>query len=101
MDGSVRDWQHAWFTAGKNWPMTSGFGPWVVTRDEIPDPNRLTLITRLNGRMMQNDNTANMIRHVPELIAYISIFCQLTPGDIILTGSPGGVGKNRIPQVFL
>ncbi|VYU37112.1 FAA hydrolase family protein [Metakosakonia massiliensis] len=101
MDGSARDWQHAWFTAGKNWPSTGAFGPWLVTREEIPDPNSLTLTTRLNGREMQCDNTANMIHQVPELIAYISTFCQLTPGDVILTGSPGGVGKKRTPPVFL
>ena len=80
MDGSARDWQHAWFTARKNWPSTGGFGPWLVTRDE---------------------NTASMIHRVPELIAYISTFCLLTPGDVILTGSPGGVGKKRTPPLFL
>lgn len=101
MDGSARDWQHAWFTAGKNWPSTGGFGPWLVTRDEIADPNALAIKTRLNGMEVQNDNTASMIHSVPELIAYISTFCLLTPGDVILTGSPGGVGKKRTPPLFL
>ncbi|MEH4016403.1 fumarylacetoacetate hydrolase family protein [Escherichia fergusonii] len=101
MDGSARDWQHAWFTAGKNWPSTGGFGPWLVTRDEIKDPNTLCIKTRLNGVEVQNENTINMIHSVPELIAYISTFCQLVPGDVILTGSPGGVGKKRTPPLFL
>ena len=101
MDGSVRDWQHACFTGGKNWPATGGFGPWLVTRDEITDPNALAIQTRLNGVEVQNDNTASMIHRVPELIAYISTFCLLTPGDVILTGSPGGVGKKRTPPLFL
>ena len=101
MDGSARDWQHAWFTAGKNWPSTGGFGPWLVTWDEIADPNALDIKTRLNGMEVQNDNTSSMIHHVPELIAYISTFCLLTPGDVILTGSPGGVGKKRTPPLFL
>lgn len=101
MDGSARDWQHAWFTAGKNWPMTGSFGPWLVTRDEIADPNALGIKTRLNGVEVQSDNTASMIHSVPRLIAYISTFCQLTPGDVILTGSPGGVGKKRTPPLFL
>lgn len=101
MDGSVRDWQHAWFTAGKNWPSTGGFGPWMVTADEIADPHALNIVTRLNGRVVQQDNTAQMVRRIPELIAYISAFCPLQPGDVILTGSPGGVGKKRQPPLFL
>ncbi len=72
-----------------------------MTRDEIADPNALDIKTRLNGMEVQNDNTSSMIHHVPELIAYISTFCLLTPGDVILTGSPGGVGKKRTPPLFL
>lgn len=72
-----------------------------MTRDEIADPNALAIKTRLNGMEVQNDNTASMIHSVPELIAYISTFCLLTPGDVILTGSPGGVGKKRTPPLFL
>ncbi|POT54646.1 5-oxopent-3-ene-1,2,5-tricarboxylate decarboxylase [Citrobacter amalonaticus] len=101
MDGSVRDWQHAWFTAGKNWPSTGSFGPWMVTADELADPQTLNIITRLNGKVVQEDNTAHMVRTIPELIAYISAFCPLQPGDVILTGSPGGVGKKRQPPLFL
>ncbi|MDR6585203.1 hypothetical protein HBH1_04504 [Herbaspirillum sp. BH-1] len=101
MDGSVRDWQHAWFTAGKNWPQTGAFGPWLVTPDELPDPHKLVIETFLNGQRVQNDNTGSMIRHIPELVEYISTFSELAPGDVILTGSPGGVGKKRVPQLFL
>ncbi|CAG8998623.1 MAG: hypothetical protein CENE_00578 [Candidatus Celerinatantimonas neptuna] len=101
MDGSARDWQHAWFTAGKNWRRTGAFGPWLVTTDEIPDPHTLTLTTKLNGRQVQQDNTAHMIHRIPELIRYISTFSELKPGDVIITGSPGGVGKKRNPPLFL
>ncbi|HHG0704187.1 TPA: fumarylacetoacetate hydrolase family protein [Klebsiella pneumoniae] len=101
MDGSVRDWQHTWFTAGKNWPATGGFGPWLVTPDEISDPQNLEIITRLNGCEVQHDNTHSMIHSIDKLIAYISTFSALSPGDVILTGSPGGVGKKRHPPLFL
>lgn len=101
MDGSVRDWQHTWFTAGKNWPETGSFGPCLVTTDEIPDPNTLNIRTLLNGNVVQEDNTSNMMRHVPELIEYISQFTLLSPGDVIITGSPGGVGKSRNPPLYM
>lgn len=101
MDGSVRDWQHSWFTAGKNWPATGGFGPWMVTSDEIPDPHNLEIVTRLNGIEVQRDSTRNMLHSIRELIAYISTFSALSPGDVILTGSPGGVGKKRHPPLFM
>lgn len=101
MDGSARDWQHSWFTAGKNWPSTGAFGPWMTTRDEIPDPHSLAIRTWLNGRMVQEDNTASMIHKVAELIEYISTFTRLSPGDVIITGSPGGVGKKRNPPLFM
>ncbi|WKV52471.1 MULTISPECIES: fumarylacetoacetate hydrolase family protein [Dickeya] len=101
MDGSVRDWQHTWFTAGKNWPATGGFGPWLVTPDDIPDPQNLEIITRLNGSEVQRDNTHSMVHSISDLIAYISTFSALSPGDVILTGSPGGVGKKRNPPLFM
>lgn len=101
MDGSARDWQHTWFTAGKNWRQTGAFGPWMTTADEIPDPHQLTIRTWLNGRMVQDDTTASMIHKVAELIEYISTFTSLTPGDVIITGSPGGVGKKRNPPLFM
>lgn len=101
MDGSARDMQYSWFTAGKNWAHTGAFGPWLVTTDEIPDPNQLSIKTYLNDQMVQNDNTANMMRGVPELIEYISAFSPLSPGDVIITGSPGGVGKKRVPPLYM
>lgn len=101
MDGSVRDWQHSWFTAGKNWRQTGGFGPWLTTCDEVGDPHQLLLRTWLNGKLVQQDNTANMVHKIPELIEYISTFTHLSPGDVIITGSPGGVGKKRQPPLFM
>ncbi|RKS84801.1 2-keto-4-pentenoate hydratase/2-oxohepta-3-ene-1,7-dioic acid hydratase in catechol pathway [Orbus hercynius] len=101
MDGSIRDWQHAWYTAGKNWPKTGAFGPCLVTADDIPDPGQLTIQTYLNGNQVQYDTTANLIYTVPALIAYISQFTTLSSGDVIITGSPGGVGKKRTPPLFM
>ncbi len=101
MDGSARDWQHSWFTAGKNWPQTGAFGPWMTTSDEIPDPQSLGIRTWLNGVMVQQDNTSSMIHDVAELIEYISTFTRLSAGDVIITGSPGGVGKKRNPPLFM
>ena len=101
MDGSARDWQHTWFTAGKNWRQTGAFGPWMTTADEIPDPHQLAIRTWLNGHMVQEDNTASMIHKVAELIEYISTFTRLNAGDVIITGSPGGVGKKRTPPLFM
>ncbi|OCG79216.1 fumarylacetoacetate hydrolase family protein [Gilliamella sp. Occ4-3] len=101
MDGSIRDWQYTWFTAGKNWPSTGAFGPCITTSDEIPDPKVLSLTTYLNGEQMQHDSVKNLVHTVPELISYISTFTRLSPGDVILTGSPGGVGKKRNPPVFM
>ncbi|AJZ88003.1 5-oxopent-3-ene-1,2,5-tricarboxylate decarboxylase [Klebsiella michiganensis] len=101
MDGSARDWQHSWFTAGKNWPQTGAFGPWMTTADEISDPHDLAIRTWLNGRMVQEDNTSSMIHKVAELIEYISTFTSLSAGDVIITGSPGGVGKKRTPPLFM
>ncbi|QIX95298.1 fumarylacetoacetate hydrolase family protein [Cedecea sp. FDAARGOS_727] len=101
MDGSARDWQHSWFTAGKNWPQTGSFGPWMTTADEITDPHDLAIRTWLNGRMVQEDNTSSMIHKVAELIEYISTFTSLGAGDVIITGSPGGVGKKRTPPLFM
>lgn len=101
MDGSVRDWQHSWFTAGKNWRKTGAFGPFLTTADEIPDPHALCIRTYLNGYLVQDDHTSSMIHKVAELIEYISTFTALSPGDVIITGSPGGVGKKRNPPLFM
>ena len=101
MDGSVRDWQNSSITAGKNWPKTGAFGPYLVTTDEVPDPHNLGIKTYLNGQTVQEDHTKNMIYTIPDLLAYLSTFTELNPGDVILTGSPGGVGKKRTPPLFL
>ena len=102
-DGSVRDWQRhtSQFTPGKNFRHTGPFGPWLVTTDEIPDPSTLTLTTRLNGEVMQHATTDLLIFTIPVLINYISRFTRLEPGDVIVSGTPGGVGFKRDPQVFM
>jgi len=102
-DGSVRDWQMSTsqWTAGKNFWKTGAFGPWMVTADEIKPGRRMTLVTRLNGMEMQRTTTDMMIHTIPRQIAYISTFMPLFPGDVIVTGTPGGVGSRRDPQVFM
>jgi 2-keto-4-pentenoate hydratase/2-oxohepta-3-ene-1,7-dioic acid hydratase in catechol pathway len=102
-DGSIRDWQRhtSQFAPGKNFEGTGGFGPWLVTADEIPDPSRLTLETRLNGQVMQQAPVSDLIFDVPALIAYISTFITLRPGDVIVTGTTGGVGAFRDPPVWM
>ncbi len=102
-DGSVRDYQRhsSQFTPGKNFDATGAFGPWLVTPDEIPDPSTLTLETRLNGEVMQKAGLDDLIFDVPTLISYISSFATLQPGDVIATGTPGGVGFVRNPPVFM
>lgn len=102
-DGSVRDWQVATsqWTPGKNFWRTGGFGPWLVTADEIAPGQLMTLTTRLNGQVMQQATTDLMIHSIPRQIAYISTFIPLKPGDVIVTGTPGGVGNKRNPPVFM
>lgn len=102
-DISVRDWQRhtSQFTPGKNFPRTGGFGPWIVTADEISDPQELELTTRLNGETVQHATTAQMIFPVSEIIEYISSFTPLSAGDVIASGTPGGVGVKRNPQLFM
>jgi 2-keto-4-pentenoate hydratase/2-oxohepta-3-ene-1,7-dioic acid hydratase in catechol pathway len=102
-DGSVRDWQRhtAQITAGKNFSQTGAFGPWLTTRDELPDIDTRQLSTRLNGRVMQQAKIEDMIFGIPTLIHYLSTICELLPGDVIVTGTPGGVGARQTPQVFL
>ena len=101
MDGSVRDWQKHSVTAGKNFDRSSSCGPFVVTSDEIADPHDLELTTILNGTVMQKANTGLLLWSVPYLVSYCSTFTTLRPGDIISTGTPGGVGHKRSPQVFM
>jgi 2-keto-4-pentenoate hydratase/2-oxohepta-3-ene-1,7-dioic acid hydratase in catechol pathway len=102
-DGSIRDWQvnTSQWTAGKNFYRTGGFGPWMVTSDEIQPNQLLTLTTKLNGVELQRTTTDKMIHSIPRQIAYISSFIPLEAGDVIVTGTPGGVGNKRTPQVFM
>jgi 2-keto-4-pentenoate hydratase/2-oxohepta-3-ene-1,7-dioic acid hydratase in catechol pathway len=100
-DGSVRDFIKVSLITGKNFPATSPLGPWMVTADEIPDPSKLTLTTRLNGVQMQHSGTDMMMHDVPALIAYCSSFTPLSPGDIIATGTPEGIGARRNPPVWM
>ncbi len=101
MDGSVRDYQKHSVTAGKNFDASSSFGPWLVTPDELGDPKKMVLSTRLNGQLMQHSGFDLMAWDLAELIAYVSGICALEPGDVISTGTPGGVGHRRDPQVFM
>ena len=102
-DGSVRDWQlhTSQWAPGKNFWKTGAFGPWMVTADEIAPDQKMTLVTRLNGQEMQRATTDMMVHSIPRQIAYISAFVPLEPGDVIVTGTPGGVGNKRTPQVFM
>ena len=102
-DGSIRDWQRhtSQFTPGKTFPGTGGFGPWLVTTDEIPDPAKLTYETRLNGQVMQKAPLSDLVFDVPALVAYCSIFTTLNPGDVIVTGTTGGVGAFRKPPLWM
>jgi len=102
-DVSVRDWQrHAQqIASGKNFVGTGPFGPWLVTPDEIGDPSRLKLETRVNGKVEQKSDTSLLIFSIPRLINYASTIFDLVPGDVIATGTPAGVGFTRKPPVFL
>ncbi|MBU6224605.1 MAG: fumarylacetoacetate hydrolase family protein [Burkholderiales bacterium] len=102
-DGTARDWQrhtHQWIP-GKNFPLTGPLGPFMATRKEIPDVNQLTLESRLNGEVMQHASVADLIYSLPVIIEYISGFTNLYPGDVIATGTPGGVGDRREPPVYM
>jgi 2-keto-4-pentenoate hydratase/2-oxohepta-3-ene-1,7-dioic acid hydratase in catechol pathway len=102
-DGSMRDYQRhtTQFTPGKNFHASGAFGPWLVTTDEIPDPRKLTLTTRLNGAVMQHESVGELCFDVAQLIEYCSTFAQLEAGDVIVTGTPGGVGAGRKPPVWM
>jgi 2-keto-4-pentenoate hydratase/2-oxohepta-3-ene-1,7-dioic acid hydratase in catechol pathway len=102
-DGSVREWQfHAkQIASGKNFESTGGFGPWMVTADEIEPGRQLKLETRLNGEVVQSSHTGHMIFSIPKLINYASTIFTLTPGDVIATGTPAGVGWSKKPQRFM
>ncbi|QHE84536.1 fumarylacetoacetate hydrolase family protein [Hydrogenophaga sp. BPS33] len=100
-DGSVRDFQKHSVTAGKNFEGSGACGPWLVSTDEVPDPNNLTLVTRLNGQEMQRANTSQLIYPIAQLVSYVSRFARLLPGDVISTGTPEGVGAARTPPVWM
>lgn len=102
-DASVRDWQRhtGQFTPGKNFPSTGGFGPALVTPDEIADLSALRVQTSLNGELLQDQPIADMLWPVAELIEYLSAFTLLEPGDVIVTGTPGGVGDARDPPLYM
>ncbi|AOF94850.1 fumarylacetoacetate hydrolase family protein [Sphingobium sp. RAC03] len=102
-DGSARDWQrhNIQFTPGKTFPGTGGFGPALVTADEIDDLGALRVQTRLNGELVQDQAIADMIWDIPTVIEYISAFTPLAPGDVIATGTPGGVGDKRTPPLYM
>lgn len=102
-DASIRDWQYhtTQWGAGKNFDGTGAFGPWMVTRDEVQDGQRLELVTRLNGEEVQRANTDQLIFSIPVLVHYISTVMTLKPGDVIVTGTPAGVGVKREPQLFM
>ena len=102
-DGSVRNWQRhtSQFTPGKNFPATGGFGPYMVTPDEVGDYKTLPIQTRLNGEVMQEASLADLIFPLEDLINYCSAFTPLSPGDVIVTGTPGGVGDRRDPPVYM
>lgn len=102
-DVSVRDFQHrtSQWTAGKNFDRTAPVGPWIVTQDEIKDPQALTLSSEVNGERMQEASTADMIFPVSRLVAEASRFTTLEAGDLILTGTPSGTGSGREPPRWL
>ena len=96
-DGSVRNYQRhtSQFTPGKTFPGTGGFGPYLVTPSEVGDYRKLPIELRLNGNVMQKATLADLIFPIPRLISYISEFTALSSGDVIVTGTPGGVGDKR------
>lgn len=102
-DASVRDWQkhtHQ-FMPGKTFADTGAFGPWMVTADEIPDPTKMHLQTRLNGEVVQDTEVSMLVTSIPRLIAYCSTILPLLPGDVIVSGTPGGVGARRNPPLWM
>lgn len=102
-DASVRDWQrhNIQFTPGKNFPATGSFGPELVTIDELEDLGGQRVQTRLNGQLVQDQPVCDMIWDIPAIIEYVSTFTPLLPGDVIATGTPGGVGDKRAPPLYM
>lgn len=102
-DNSARDFQFhtRQATSGKNFLSTGAFGPWLTTADEVPDPSALRLTTRINGVVVQDCGLSDLIFSVADLIVYITQFMRLMPGDVIVSGTPAGVGGARKPQLWL
>jgi 2-keto-4-pentenoate hydratase/2-oxohepta-3-ene-1,7-dioic acid hydratase in catechol pathway len=102
-EGSIRDFQFhtIQFTAGKNFYRSGSVGPWMVTRDEQTDPANFHLQTRLNGDVLQDSPVSDLCFDIPQLIEYCSIWTPLEPGDVIVTGTPGGVGRVRKPPIWM
>ncbi len=101
LDGSVRDFQGHSVIAGKNFQHSGACGPWLTTADEITNPMDLRLTTCLNGEVVQDESTAQLYYTVPDIIAYVSQFTPLHPGDVIATGTPSGVGAGRKPPLWM
>ena len=103
-EGTIRDWtRHGKFnvTQGKNWDASGSIGPWLVTADEIDLAKPLHITTKINGELTQDDTTASMIRPFSELIAYVSTFMTLKPGDIMITGTPVKLASRSDPPRWL
>jgi acylpyruvate hydrolase len=102
-DISMRDYQYrtAQWLPGKNWAASTPLGPFLVTPDEVGDPHQLHIALELNGERMQSANTSQFIFDVPTLVATISEFIPLAPGDVVLSGTPSGVGYRRDPKILL
>jgi 2-keto-4-pentenoate hydratase/2-oxohepta-3-ene-1,7-dioic acid hydratase in catechol pathway len=102
-DVSARKWQFAdkQWARGKSCDTFAPMGPWLTTADEVPSPQKLAVATRLNGQLLQDSNTSNLIFGVASLISYISASITLEPGDVIATGTPPGVGVFRNPPIYL
>lgn len=102
-DGSVRDYQRhgPQWTPGKNFHCSGSFGPWLITADELGDPARCRLRTQLNGQTVQDESVGELCFDISQLIEYCSTWTQLEPGDVIVTGTPGGVGAGRHPPLWM
>ena len=103
MDGTLRDYQRhtSQFLPGKSFERSGAFGPWVVTADEIADPYALTLTTTVDGEVVQQALTSQLIHDLARIVEYCSTFTTLEPGDVIATGTPGGVGYVKQPPLWL
>jgi 5-carboxymethyl-2-hydroxymuconate isomerase len=103
-DGTLRDWvRHGKFnvTPGKNFEQSGAIGPWLATLDDVGPLDALTVATTVNGEQRQHDTTAHLLFSIPRLLAYVSTFTALEPGDVILTGTPPGAGARRQPPIYL